>query len=252
MEKPEPKPAWENPINITNPREEKMRIHVLTALLLGLTLMLRPVYAEINVSVGEISITPFSVKGLTISKTYKIDADFGKKHGRDVPAPYRFDVPVSDSFTPWFNTPQKGDSTQLKISFATKEKQLIENIRFIPFTVDLKEKNERVKATANLLANEGFQMATKGFSDVKRLGVVQADIAGYDAVVVVGQYTDPSLGPMFVRLVGILNPDAEDCVMMVANFNPKLSAANAPDKLHLDGITYKVIESFRYLDKTAD
>lgn len=205
--------------------------------------------AEVTASVGDIKVTPFSVTGLEVSKSYSIDKTYGEKHGREIPAPFQFALPVMDGVKPYFETPTEGDSTYLKISFATEEKQLIENIRFIPFQVEMVEKQKRIHTTANLLANQGFELATKSYKDVKRLAVVQSEIGGHDAAVVVGQYTDPSIGLMYVRLVGIINPHNKHSILIFANFNPKLSAANAPDKLHKAGITYKVIESLKYSEQ---
>jgi hypothetical protein len=219
----------------------------LASLLIIALLISTPALSEITASVGEVKVAPFSVKGFELSKTYTIDKAYGLKHGREIAAPFRFAIPVMDDVTPYFETPVKGDSTLLKVSFATDDKQLIENIRFVPFQVEMIDRQKRIHTTASLLANQGFQMATASMKDVKRLAVVQSEIGGHDAAVVVGQYTDPALGLMYVRLVGIINPDARHSILMFANFNPKLSAANAPDKLHKDGITYKIIESLTYL-----
>ncbi|PIE31246.1 hypothetical protein CSA56_18905 [candidate division KSB3 bacterium] len=70
--------------------------------------------------------------------------------------------------------------------------------------------------------------------DAKRLGVVQAKISRHDAVVVGGQYVDPQTGQMYLRIVGVLHPDSEHCILMVANIEPERS----PQKLPVNCISW--------------
>ncbi len=205
-----------------------------------------PVFADEQ---GEprIELNPLSIEGASLQKIITVDRQFEQKYERPVPAPFQFGLPVSDTIQTFIQPPVPNDVTLLKISFATPGKELIENIRFIPMTVPKTELPERIKATARLLAQKAFPMAVEGYQGAKRLGVVQANIGDYDAVVVVGQYHDPQLGPMFVRLVGVLHPDSEHCILMIANIVPKHSEAKAPDQLHKQGMTFRVIESLHYL-----
>ncbi len=205
-----------------------------------------PIFADEQ---GEprIEVNALSIEGASLQKIITVDQQFAQKYGRPVPAPFQFGLPVSDALHTFIQPPVPDDVTLLKISFATPEKALIENIRFIPMTIPKAELPERVKITAQLLAQKAFPMAVEGYRNAERLGVVQATIGDYNAVVVVGQYHDPQLGSMFVRLAGVLHPDSEHCMLMIANFVPKHSEGKAPDQLHKQGITFRVIESLRYL-----
>ena len=118
---------------------------------------------------------------------------------------------------------------------------------FIPFSINLAETDIRIKVAAKLMKEEGFPMATKNYEKQRLLGIVHAKINNYDAVVVGGQYVDPTIGTMFLRIVAILNPNQSNCIMVVAKFNASLSEANTANLMHKAGITYKVIESFEYL-----
>jgi hypothetical protein len=159
----------------------------------------------------------FSLEGLVIGNTYSIDADFGEEYGITVPAPFRFLVPKEDDVTPYFETPDGTDGMFLKISFATEDRQLIENLRFVRMTLPLGDRADRLTVLARLLANDGFNQAVSGYSENEYMGAREVKVGDYDAVEVIGKYIDPQLGLMYVRLVGIPNPDADASVFAVAN-----------------------------------
>jgi hypothetical protein len=202
-----------------------------------------------EVSVGNISFTPFSVKGLTVSKTIKLDSAFGKKFGRSIASPIKINVPVSKKFLNYYDPSGENpnDTTLLKITFATHDKQVIENIRLVPAQIGMREPGVRIRAGARLLSEKAFPAAARGYLKSRLLGIVQTRINGADAVVGVGQFTDPSIGLLYARLVLILNPADRHSILAFATINPKLSAANRPDLLHKAGITYKVVESIEFL-----
>ncbi|NOZ10519.1 MAG: hypothetical protein GXP09_05730 [Gammaproteobacteria bacterium] len=201
--------------------------------------------------VGSVSFTPFSVKGLTVSKTINIDSAFAKKYRKSVAAPFRIQVPVSKKFLNYYDPKVGGpsDTTLLKISFVTKEKQIIENIRLVPVQIGMGDPVLRIKTAAHLLSNQAFADASKGYLNAKLLGIAQTKINGADGVVGVGQFEDPTIGLLYVRLVVILNPKDRHSILAFATINPKLSAANKPDLLHKAGISYKLIESIGFLGR---
>lgn len=200
---------------------------------------------------GSATFTPFSVEGLSLSKTIKIDAAYGTRFGKTIAVPFSINVPITKQFDIFYDSKPDSptDTTLLKITFATKDRQVIENIRFAPVQIGMGEVEVRIKTAAQVLAQKVFPDISRGNKDPKLLGVVQTRIDDKDAVVGVAQYTDPTFGPLFARLVLILNPKAPHSILAFATINPKLSAANQPDKLHKVGITYKLIESIRFLNR---
>lgn len=214
---------------------------------ISLLLFLLPVSAE--VSVGNASVTLFSVKGVTVSKTIKLDADYAKRYNKPVKAPIQINVPISKQFQNYYDPKGGGprDTTTLKISFATKEKQVIENLRLVPVQIGMGEAELRIKTAGGLLAKQAWPDASKGYKDAKLLGLVKTKVNGADAAVAVGQMNSPTLGLLYVRMVLILNPKDRHSILAFVTINPKLSAANKPNLLHKEGITYKAIESIKFL-----
>ncbi len=76
---------------------------------------------------------------------------------------------------------------------------------------------ERLHTPAHLLANDGFNRAVAGYEQNKYIGTRGTKIADYDATEVVSRYVDPAIGLLYVRIVGIPNPDGETSIFSVAN-----------------------------------
>ena len=160
-----------------------------------------------------------SVEGLVVGKTLTIDKAFAEEHGVPVPAPFSFVVPLSPTkaYETFVETAPKLGEAWIKLSFATSDRQLIENIQFVNMTVPMGEPQARLKAAAGALVNEGLAQTFKGKANSGRDVVRAIKIGDYDAVEVIAHYDDAKLGKMYARLVGILNPDGPDGVVAVAN-----------------------------------
>jgi hypothetical protein len=159
----------------------------------------------------------FSVEGLVVGDTYSIDAAFGEQHGVSVPAPFRFLVPREDGVTPLFQAPNGSDGMLIKVNFATEDRQLIENMRFVTMTLPLGDGADRLTVLARLLANDGFNQAVATYPENEYIGAREIKIGDYDAVEVVGKYIEPQLGLMYLRLVGIPNPGGAASIYAVIN-----------------------------------
>jgi len=159
----------------------------------------------------------FSVEGLVTGKTIAIDASYGEKHGVPIPAPFTFLVPDREGVTPLYNTPTQPNSMLVKVNFATEERQLIENLQFVTMSLPMADHKARFTNLARLLANNVYNSAVKTYPENKFLGARETKIGNYDAVEVIGKYVDPNLGLVYLRIVGIPNPDGAESIFTVAN-----------------------------------
>jgi hypothetical protein len=189
----------------------------------------------------------FSVRNPVVGKRVSVDAAFAEKHGMDVPAPFSVIIPASHDFLTVAAFGPGGD-TYMKISFATPDRQLIDNLRIVSMTAPLGEPENRLNMTAGLLAEQGFDLAVQGFADAERHTVRKIRVGRYDAVEVIGTYTDPALGPMFVRLVGIPNPESRFSVFAITNVVAQRTKIADGDDLTEKTRSGRALTTFRYLD----
>lgn len=165
----------------------------------------------------------FSVEGLVVGKNISIDAAYGEKHGVPVSAPFTFLVPQSDGVVPLYNTATEPGGMLLKVSFATEESigtqnvQLIENLQFVGMTLPMAEPEERLTMLAKLMANDVFSASIGDYAENKYIGTRQTKIGDYIAIEVIGEYIDPQLGHMYLRIVGIPNPDSPNSIFTISN-----------------------------------
>ena len=196
---------------------------------------------------GAVEIEPFKANGAVVGTRVKIDENYTKKYNVPVPAPFEFIVPRSKDILVFAAFPPQTAGEFIKLSFATKDKQLIENLRFTTMSVPQSNADERLKKTADLLVSRGLPMALKGFANQEFKGARQAKVGPYDAVEVSAEYTESSLGAMMMILVGILNPDSKDCIMAFANVVPGRSEAKAVQEIGVKSIVGRVIGTFRFI-----
>jgi hypothetical protein len=186
--------------------------------------------------------------GITLNKVYTIDNDFGRKYGKNIQAPFKILLPVVSEFQTLLAVPPSNDATVLKITFATLDQELIENVLFVPFSAPLLDIDKRIAITAKLLSEQGFAMASAGKTNPEKLAVVKTEVEGTTVIVVIGRYMDPQWGPMWVRIAGYLSPNSEYCMALIMNINPRLSTADSSEKLHTHGIVSKVANSFIFIE----
>ncbi len=196
----------------------------------------------------------FEINGLVITSKYNINQAFGERFGLTIPASFSVDVPKPNDVTTFLNPGSGDDGLQLKIDFVTgdentelSERQLIENQRFVTMILPVGDPEERLKNLARLLANDGFNSAVAGFEESEYIGARGVKVGDYDAVEVVGKYIDPSIGLLYVRLVGIPNPDSENSIFSVANIVADKFDLSSLDDLALTA-SGKTLDSFKYLN----
>lgn len=164
------------------------------------------------------------IEGLVVGTTMKIDAAYGAEHGVEVEAPFEFLVPTGDGLAIYVAPAEANNATLIKVTFATEDDQFVENVQFVPMTLGIGDKAERIATLADLLNKQAYPMAIAPYPQNKFIGWRATQISGYDAVEVLGEYIDPDNGHMFLRIVGYLNPDTEHSVIAIAN----ISAAHTP------------------------
>lgn len=167
---------------------------------------------------GTVEFKPFSVEGFTVGIDFRVDANYADANKISVPAPFSTLIPKSEDFrTLVVHAPKPGNAFT-KFNFVSPDrKTLLENLQFVPMTLPLIEVEKRLQIAANIIGKDGVRMATAGKQGAKQDVLRKTKIGIYDAVEVIGSYSDPGLGRMFYRMVAILNPASPNCVMALAN-----------------------------------
>lgn len=196
---------------------------------------------------GSITFNLLSVEGLVVGTTVTIDADFGAENDVSVPAPFSFLVPTEDGVRELVDPAPKPGDAFVKINFATDDLELIENLQFVPLTLPMTAPEERLQTLAQLLAEDGFTMAVAGYENYTRDIVRLTTVGDYQGVEVIGRVDSPDLGLIYIRLVGIPNPDAPDSVFTIANVVAARQLLPSPDDFpQTRGGT--ALRHFKYLD----
>ncbi len=195
----------------------------------------------------------FSVDSFVITDNYTIDEGFGQRNDVEVLAPFTFKIPRQDNVTPLFTTGSGSGGMIIKVNFTTGEKdadiserQFIENIQFVSMVLPLGEPEERIAVLTRLLSNDVFNSATADYEQKEFIGSRNAKIGDLDVVDVVGRYIDPDLGLVYVRLVGILNPNSPDAIFSVSNILGERFEFTNLDELEFTG-GGKTLSSFEYI-----
>jgi len=223
------------------------------AALLALLLVISPAMASENGFSFKFNL--FSTEGFVISDTYTIDEGFAQRNNVEVLAPFTFKIPRQDNVTPLFNTGSGSGGMIIKVNFTTgdkdthiSERQFIENIQFVSMVLPLGEPEERIAVLTRLLSNDAFNGATASYEQKEFIGSRTAKIGDLDVVDVVGRYIDPNLGLVYVRLVGILNPDSPDAIFSVSNIVADRFEFTSLDELEFTG-GGKTLSSFEYISE---
>lgn len=191
--------------------------HALAALVFA-TGLCAPAAAQQVTAEGSVKFNLLSVEGLVVGTTLKVDADFAATHGVDVPAPFSILVPLADDVLELVDyVPEGQDGPFLKLNFATEDRKLIENIQFVRMTIARGSAEERLNALAGLLANDVFGRATASYTESVRDIVRKTKVGDLEGVEVIGRYKDPNLGLMYLRIVGVFDPQGPHGVVSIAN-----------------------------------
>lgn len=223
---------------------------IILFLLLG-TIMTNAQDAQKNPS---IKFNLFSVDGLVISDTYKIDDKFAKRNNIPILAPFQIKAPRQKNVTVLYEYGTEPNAMIIKMNFATGDKdmanekrKLIENLQFITMDVEMTDIEDRMKALTNLMVVDAFEMVTGSYEQKEYIGARRTKINNIDVIDAVGSYISPDLGLVYVRITGYLNPNDENGVFSVANIVADKFEITNLDQLFLTA-SGKTIDSFEYIE----
>lgn len=169
-------------------------------------------------------------EAIELSQPIRINDSYTQKWGGNAPAPFQLQVPILDDASPLYHPPEEGFDTLLRVSFVTDDQQLIENIRFTPMILSMGPLEQQLQTMADLLRDEVFPTFTNGYANIRYVGTRSTKIHSYDAVELVGSYIDPDFGLMYLRIVGIINPDSEHTVFAIANVVDEKIRLTSPEQ----------------------
>ena len=224
-----------------------MQHHLLRTarLLLAAATVIVPLGASAQEDEGPtVELNVLTVEGLTIGTSWIFDADFAQEHNVAVPAPFQLVVPKGDDFLVGTEVAPGGDSI-IKYHFVTPDKQLMENIQFIPMTLPLGDMEARLEALAKLIAQQAFPAATGGAEEFKINAARKIAIGPYEAVEVVGRYLEEPHGLVHLRIVGIPNPERPESIFVVSNLLDSHVSLQSLDDL-AETRSGKTLSSFRF------
>jgi len=201
----------------------------------------------------------FEMQGASVQTIFNFDAGYAEKTGVPVSTPFSLSVPkhndikrIADGkpdggafvkFTFAVQGPAKADGSASGLVF-------LENIQVIPATIPINAEaddphNARVKVAADLLRNKALPSAVQGFKDVEILAIEEYAFKDYPGVHLIARYTDPSLGPMMLRLTANLNPTQGAGYVTIANINLTLAPVSGGETL-LKTLSAQVANSLVY------
>lgn len=188
----------------------------------------------------------FSLEGAYVSRVFNFDAGYSEKYGIPVPAPFGLKIPIHKDIK--LIADGQPDGGFVKFTFATQgePRKFIENFHVIDMTIGMAEDQAvRINTLAQLIEKKALPMAVKGFSDVKLVGMRQTQVNGIAAVELVATYTDPSIGPMVLQIVGLLNQNAPESYLVLHNLSLAMAPLSGVDQLP-DSLGGRVLASFSY------
>jgi hypothetical protein len=171
-----------------------------------------------------------NIEGLIVGTTLKVDAAYGETHGVTIKTPFSFLVPTDGGLAIFVENATAENSTYIKVNFATEDRQLVENIQFVPISVGMADRQARLDTMAKLLVEQAFPIVVANYPENNMIGWREASVGGYDSIEVLGEYIDPDIGHMYARVVGYLNPDAPETVMAIANISARFTPIEDPSQ----------------------
>jgi len=156
------------------------------------------------------------VENLVVGKQFEIDQAFGAEYGMEVKSPFEVTVPTSTDFLILVDPAPKPGDADVKFNFGTLERVLTENLQFI--TMNTPDAVRRTK------------------------------IGPYDAVEILGRYTRDPEGLVYLRIVGIPQPDQEASVFSVANVIATHTTVTIIDDMVGKTKSGLAMTTFRYIE----
>ena len=176
-----------------------------------------------------------------------IDAGFAETHQVSIQAPFEFYVPNRKGVEVFAAFPPETGEELVNLSFATADKKLIENLRLVGMTVPLSSEEERLDMVAKLLEEDVLPKLMNDLANPRFLGLRRTTLKGLEVVEAAARFDHPTRGPMYLWLVGILNPRGENSVLALSQIVPNLSEVHCYDDLGRKGMAAQALGTFKFL-----
>lgn len=169
---------------------------------------------------GTVKLTPFEARGITVSTVYTVDADFARKHGIAVAAPFSLAAPRREAQQILAQAKPSGGGP-LKIYFTTDDaqKRIFSSLQIIPYTLKTDDPQKRLEVgdylAIDLLKKLGADGNTR--MNVRR----PVTIGDLPATEVVGNFVNKEGDQLLVRLVALAKPGTRDGIIGIAVGHPR-------------------------------
>lgn len=203
---------------------------------------------EANNEGTSVELNLLNIEGLVVSETITVDESYTDRWGGEVKAPFSIQVPKMDGATPLYHTPEEGFATLIRVSYATEDQLLIENVRITPMTIPMGPVDERLQIVDQLMRKQVLPAFVQGYDDPQYFLSRAIKVNTYDAVEVIATMKDATLGLIHVRLVGILNPDGPETMFAVSNVVDQFKPLTHPDQYPRTLSGY-IIDHFEFISE---
>ncbi|MDT0681430.1 hypothetical protein RM543_01940 [Roseicyclus sp. F158] len=137
----------------------------------------------------------------------------------DVDQPFALEVPRAEGVVV---QDDPGPARLFAVNFLTEDGVFIESLSITGAEIEAEDEDGRQFALANLLVLRSFPALRDVFPDAEILAFGPAEFEGFDAVQMVGRFTEPQAGEILFRHVGLMKPDGTDALVAISNIRPAM------------------------------
>ncbi len=213
---------------------------------LALPVSVLSVAAQDQNGAASIQFNFLKVDGLVVGKKLALDDAYEQAAGRPIPTRLEMIIPTArDKFFVGLETRPAGGL--VKINFGTLDKAFVDSVHIIDASVALGPLQDRLASFAALLRNQALPAAVADMQDAKLVALRNYQMGRYPAVELVATYTDPAIGPMYLRIVGVPHPTKAESIVIVININATLVPLQDISQLP-DTLSGRTIRTIRFTD----
>lgn len=182
-------------------------------------------------------------------KLIVVDKAYLRKQGSDEApdAPFSIVLPKAAADQGIFITGKPKVPEIIRVSLATKDKKLMENIRFTSLKVGVKDSSKlRVQKALAMIESQMVPKFFNGYVGGKIVDRYQTKVGPYDAGVLLGQMSGKDDKKYFVKFVAIIQPGKADGLVAVMMLDP---STGDPQKLQQrlnNGYVQQVLHTLRF------
>jgi len=169
------------------------------------------------------------IEGLIIGAPFALDDAYEKAAGRAIPTRLKMIIPTAkDTYRILVDNQPSGG--MVKINFATPDQTLIDSVHIIDATIPMQAMDKRLAQFAGLLKDSVYPISVDGMADAKLLALRNQQMGKYATVELIATYTDPEIGPMYLRILGVPHPDKAESIFIIINVNAQLEPLDNLDQ----------------------